>query len=300
MPLGDQSFSGHSGNPESGPREHVYLEEKTYSPCQPPSSTAHARLTASWPQPNGLCPNGDLELPLPLISEPLWAGTMGLAVPSGTLRQGGCRLQKPWEMWGVQACWGRSIETPRPLQGGSTGCRGGRRAMGRGRRVAGRPWDPLQPPLQHCFCQSPTTAVWPWPWKGASLCGVDSAYSDHVINQGPHLLSAETVLFLEKLQVPEHVPLWKLPQVLKGCPGSLLQGIWVQSRFRSFVDRCLVSVSSGSIHLVWAEFAGSTAKSILKSRAVTTGWGREDGTEWSHVKMKQREGQGTSRFGVAS
>lgn len=33
----------------------------------------------------------------------------------------------------------------------------------------------------------------------------------------------------------------------------------------------------GAAYLVWAEFAGSTAKSILKSGAVTPRWGREDG-----------------------
>lgn len=50
----------------------------------------------------------------PLISEPLRAGAIGLAEP----RQGGCLLQKPSEVWGVQALSQPTAQGTHRRQGG--------------------------------------------------------------------------------------------------------------------------------------------------------------------------------------
>ena len=138
MPLGDQSFSGHSGNPESGPREHVYLEEKTYSPCQPPSSTAHARLTASWPQPNGLCPNGDWNCLSHLSLSPC-GRDHGTCCAFWHLKAGWLQVTKAMRDVGSAGLLGEKHRDPPPLagrkhrlQGREEGCGEG---QGGGRKV---------------------------------------------------------------------------------------------------------------------------------------------------------------------
>lgn len=117
------------------------------------------------------------------------AGTMGLAVPSETYRQ---------------AAWLRSIKhlplagRKQRLQGVEEGCgdeeEGGRKAPRPTLSGSKHSWLTLTLTLRRGF-----------------LFGGQSAYPGHIFDQGPHL-SAETGLFLEKLQVLECAPLLRLPR----------------------------------------------------------------------------------------